>query len=95
MKKRFSSGILLLTALLGLSLLLYPTVSNWWNSFHQSKAIVHYTEETSAMDEAVKVKMLQEAQDYNRRLTSKAPHWQLSETEKEEYNDGNGHHGLC
>lgn len=86
MKRRFALGVLLLTALLGLSLLLYPTVSNWWNSFHQSRAIVHYTAETTGMDKTVKAKMLQEAQSYNRRLTSKAPHWQFSEAEKEEYN---------
>jgi len=87
MKKRFSSAILMLAALLGLSLLLYPTVSNWWNSFHQSRAIVHYTEETSGMDEQVKAKMLQEAQSYNQQLASKAPHWRFSEAERAEYND--------
>ena len=30
--------------LIGLSLLLYPTVSDYWNSFHQTKAITTYAE---------------------------------------------------
>ena len=31
--------------LAGLSLLLYPTVSDYWNSFHQSRAIATYVEQ--------------------------------------------------
>ena len=39
MKKRLSTILLILIFLIGLSLLLYPTVSDYWNSLHQSRAI--------------------------------------------------------
>ena len=43
-----SSIALALVFLIGLGLLLYPTVSNLWNSYHQSQAIVAYSEENAA-----------------------------------------------
>lgn len=43
MKKRnLSTLILILIFLVGLGILLYPTVSDWWNSRVQSRAIVDY-----------------------------------------------------
>lgn len=39
MKKQLPTVILILVFLAGLSLLLYPTVSDYSNSFHQSRAI--------------------------------------------------------
>ena len=50
MKKRLSTVILILVFLTGLSLLLYPTVSVYWNSFHQSRAIASYDSEVAALD---------------------------------------------
>lgn len=44
MRKRKSTWVLLIVLLIGLSLLLYPTLSNFWNSFHQTRAIAGYTE---------------------------------------------------
>ena len=45
MKKKRSTNILLVLILLaGLSMMLYPSVSNYWNSFHQTRAIAHYAE---------------------------------------------------
>ena len=45
MRKHLSTIVLLFILLIGLSLLLYPTVSDYWNSFHQTKAITTYAEE--------------------------------------------------
>lgn len=43
MKKRnISTLILVLVFLVGLSILLYPTISDWWNSRVQSRAIADY-----------------------------------------------------
>ena len=50
MRKRISTIILILVFLVGLSLLLYPTVSDYWNSLHQSRAIATYAEEVSGLD---------------------------------------------
>ena len=43
--------LLVLIFLLGLSLLLYPAVSDYWNSKHQTRAIAVYSEEVSGLDE--------------------------------------------
>ena len=51
MKKRFSTVILILIFLVGLSLVLYPTFSDWWNSMHQSRAIATYAEQVAELDE--------------------------------------------
>ena len=42
MKHRKSTIILLVSFLIGLSVLLYPTISSYWNSKTQSEAIVNY-----------------------------------------------------
>lgn len=41
-KENLSTLILVLVFFVGLSILLYPTVSDWWNSRVQSRAIVDY-----------------------------------------------------
>ena len=51
MKKYLSTIILILVFVTGLSLLLYPTVSDYWNSFHQSRAIATYAGEVAALDD--------------------------------------------
>ena len=43
-KKNMTTILLLLILLVGLSLLLYPTVSDYWNSLHQSRAIATYAQ---------------------------------------------------
>ena len=43
MKKHLSNLLLVLVFVAGLSLLLYPTVSDYWNSFHQSRVVMSYT----------------------------------------------------
>lgn len=50
-KGALSTIILILTFLVGLSLLLYPTVSDYWNSLHQSRAITEYAEEVANLDQ--------------------------------------------
>ena len=37
MRKHLSTIVLVILLLIGLSLLLYPTVSDYWNSFHQTR----------------------------------------------------------
>ena len=65
-----SSIALAVVFLIGLGLLLYPTVSIWWNSRRQSQAIVEYTEQTSAMDEAHVAELLEAARQYNAGLAA-------------------------
>ena len=61
--------LVLLCFLIGLSLLLYPSVSNWWNSLHASSVIVEYNaaqEELSAEDYEA---LFAAADDYNRNIS--------------------------
>ena len=51
MKKHLSTIVLIFVLMAGLSLLLYPTVSDYWNSLHQSRAIANYEEAVAALDE--------------------------------------------
>lgn len=44
LKQNWTTFLLVFILLIGLSLLLYPTVSDYWNSFHQSKAVAAYVE---------------------------------------------------
>ena len=86
MKKHLSTIILILILLIGLSLLLYPTLSDYWNSVHQSQAIAEYVEAVSNMDQEKYDLMLDNAKAYNQKLASSPTHWRLSDEEKNEYN---------
>ena len=68
MKKHLSTVIFILAFLTGLSLLLYPTVSDYWNSLHQSQAIATYDREVAALNNDDFGTLWTAAQDYNRRL---------------------------
>ncbi len=82
--KRYSL-LLLLALLVGLPLLLYPTISNCWNSFHQSKTIATYVEAVEEMDDSDYEGMWREAQAYNTALPRDQGRFQLSEEEKQVY----------
>lgn len=85
MKNRKSTIVLLLVFLIGLSLLLYPTVSDWWNSFHQSQAIAGYAEAVANLDEVTYEQYWTEAQAYNERLLSNNHRFQPTEEETAQY----------
>lgn len=86
-KSNASSIFLILVLIVGVSLLLYPTVSDYWNSFHQSRAIASYAEAVAEVDEVDYEKMWQEAQKYNESLLDKSNRWILTEEEREHYNE--------
>ena len=84
-KRNRSTIILVLIFLVGLSLLLYPSVSDYWNSFHQSRAIATYAEAVAQVDDTDYEKMWEDAQRYNETLLNKANRWNLSDEEWVEY----------
>lgn len=95
MKRRLSTMILILMLLLGLSLLLYPTVSDYWNSLHQSRAIASYAEEVAGIDTDRYEQVWQDAVAYNRTLRARDNIYLLSQSQKEAYDSllnigGNG-----
>ncbi len=83
-KGSFSTILLTLILLAGFSVMLYPTVSDWWNSRHASQAIANYVDAVADMDEDVKREMLESAAAYNASL-SPGVHFKLSDEEYAEY----------
>lgn len=68
MKKHLPVIILILMAIVGFSLLLYPTVSSYINSFHQSQSVAHYAEATSKIDKTTLSSLKSSANKYNKKL---------------------------
>ena len=85
MKKRLSTILLILIFLIGLSLLLYPTVSDYWNSLHQSRAIAEYAEQVANLDDDLYEGLWAAAQRYNETLLDKADRYDMTEEERAEY----------
>lgn len=76
---------LVLMLFAGLSLLLYPTVSNYWNSLHQSRAIAAYVEQVAQIDNETFDQLRGQARAYNRTLVEKAYRYDMTRQEREEY----------
>lgn len=77
--------ILVFIFLAGLSLLLYPTFSEYWNSSRQSRAITQYNKEVSKMKEEDYSSLKAEIEKYNQELLSMANVFVKSEEQKAEY----------
>lgn len=68
MKKHISTIVFILIFLVGLSVMLYPTVSDYVNSKHQTKAIASYQNTISNIEEKEYEKLLAKAETYNKQL---------------------------
>lgn len=95
MKKKGSTILLFLIFIAGLTILAYPTISDWWNSFHSSRAIMSYAETVSGLSEEEYNRLYAEAEAYNRRILERDNPFLPSEEEKAEYGsilnvEGNG-----
>lgn len=85
MRKHLSTVILVFLLLIGLSLLLYPTVSDYWNSFHQTRAIATYAENVAKLDNNQYDQLWEEARAYNEALCFRSNPYYLSEEQKAQY----------
>lgn len=85
MKKHLSTIFLVLVLVAGLSLLLYPTVSDYWNSFHQTYAIQQYAEQVASMETKDYNDVWQAATDYNWDMKSRGNRFLLDDEERETY----------
>lgn len=86
MKRKLTTVLLTLVLLAGLAIMLYPSASDYYNSFHQSRAIAHYAEAVSQIDPETYERLWREATEYNQRLVGRSNPFMLSEAEREEYN---------
>ena len=83
---RLTTVILIVVFVIGLSLLLYPTFANYWNSMHQTRAIASYSENVATLDTKKYDELWEAANDYNRRAVTRPNHFSLTEEERAEYN---------
>lgn len=86
MKKRIITISLILTLLAGLSLLLYPFVSNWWNDRVHTKAIASYVEAMAEEgNEGKCASMIAAAAAYNETLVGNSFRYQMDEEANKQY----------
>lgn len=86
MKDRLSTFMLILVLVMGLSLLLYPTVSDYWNSMHQSKAIASYSDQVSNLNQEKYEQMLKDALEYNQWLMERENPYLVTDEQRIRYN---------
>ena len=86
MKKHGTTIILLIVLIAGLSLLLYPSFSDWWNSMHQSRAVASYVEQVANIDEEQYAHLWEAAWNYNESLLDRPNTYTLNEEQKADYN---------
>ena len=88
MKKKSNPIITVLLALVflvGLSLVLYPSVSDYWNTLHQTRAITAYTEEVAGLTPEQYDILWAAAEDYNATLRERDNIYLLTDTQKAAY----------
>ena len=78
----------------GLCLLAYPTVADWWNQVHQSRAVAAYVAHAKDYSRQERKVMIAQARQYNADLTRKAllnatgngnDRWVMTDAEKRYY----------
>lgn len=94
-KGSFTNVILFFILLAGLSLLLYPSFSDYWNSLHQSRAISVYADSVAQLDDDRYKAILDAAVEYNESLTHRLNQFSLTPEQRKAYPnqlnvDGNG-----
>ncbi len=86
MKKHVVTILLFLVLLVGLSLVLYPSFSDWWNSKHMSRVITDYVNLIDDLDEDEYAGLIEAAHAYNRSLLSRTNGYTTTPEQKEQYN---------
>ena len=77
MRKHLSTIILVFILILGVAILLYPTLSDYYNSFHQSRAIASYIEQIEKVDPVDYTREWERAIAYNEALKEKPNRFSL------------------
>lgn len=83
--KRYSGILIGVMMIAGIGFLLYPTVADWWNGYHASRAIASYSDLVKRMDQRNYQEMLDEASRYNRELTQRGINWHMTKKDLKRY----------
>lgn len=82
---KYLLGVLIV--LVGVGLVSYPTVSNWWNEMHTSKAMRDYDVVLDELDEVDIEALRKSAHEYNVRLSSRPDPFAKNDGTTREYYD--------
>ncbi len=98
---RVSNLVLVLILLAGAAIMAYPSFSEYWNSLHQSRAILGYAQRVAELTNDEYETIWKSALDYNERLTKLPNRWMVDHDEdlKADYEtqlnaDGTGNMGF-
>ena len=83
--KRWQTALLVLIFFAGLSLLIYPTFSDYWNSLRQSRLVAEYMGTVTSLAEKQKQGFFEEANAYNEELAKLPMHFSLTGAEMIRY----------
>ena len=86
LKRQIPNIIFGLIFLVGLCIFLYPSVSNYINSKHQSRAVSNYQEAIASITEEDYDKLWNEAIKYNEELAQRPMSFKLTDEQLAEYN---------
>ena len=94
-KQHLTTIIVVLVLLVGVGVMAYPTVSDWWNSYHQSRAITGYAEAVNQLSPEEYKAVWNDAKEYNKTLLNRPQTFELNEQETADYEsqlniEGNG-----
>ena len=86
LKKNALTLILVAILLAGIGLIAYPSFSDYWNSFHQTRAIASYAESVADMSQEKYDEILARAEAYNAKMGKTGLIWrELTDEEKKDY----------
>ena len=69
---RIMSAFFAFVLVAGLVLLAYPSVANWWNQLHQSRAVATYIAQSKDYSKQQRKVMIAMARQYNAQLSQRA-----------------------
>ena len=84
-RKHLVTIVLTLVFLVGVCLLAYPSVSDWWNSMHASRAVTTYTKAVEEVTPEDYEAILNDARAYNASLAENPTSFELSDEEMAVY----------
>ena len=96
---RGSNLLLLLILLIGAAIAGYPAFSEYWNSMHQSRAIMGYAERVAELSNEEYMDVWNDSLEYNRKMASDPNPRDMTDEEMDEYEkqlnvDGTGNMGF-
>lgn len=85
LKRKIRVFLMMGAAVLGTGMILYPDVSDRYNSLHQSKVIAGYEKAVHETDSETCRRLYEQAQAYNRQIAVHGIEWEHTPEETEEY----------